>query len=287
MTSSFRSLMRARPALWLAACLALGAGAQAQTPPSAQAAPGLAPHRAFYELRLVKTSSDPNAPAAASGSIAYDFTGSACEGYATRFIQETDIVAQEGEGLSTQMRSTSFESADHATFTFRIESGAVNGPAEIVEGAASRETDGSLSIDLRRPAILKSDTDHEAVFPTHMMIGALEAARAGRSTYATKLYDGTNSGDRVFHTLSVFGRASAEPLADATKDAPAMKDMKRWRVTVSYFDVAKPDEPPVYILSFHMWDNGVSSDLLLDYGNFQMKGELTRLELLPAKACAK
>jgi len=247
----------------------------------------LAPHRAFYELSLLKTTADPSAPAGASGGIAYDFVGSACEGYTTRFIQDTDIEAHEGESLSTQMRSTSFESGDHSTFTFRIESGRRQDEPEIVEGAAFRESDGSLSIDLKRPRPFKSDTDHEAVFPTHMMIRALEAARAGQATYSTKLYDGTSSGDRVFQTLSVLGRESVEPLADATKDAPAMKGMRRWRATVSYFDVAKPEDPPVYVLSFQMWENGVSSDLILDYGNFQMKGALTKLELLPVKECGK
>jgi len=288
MTSLFHSI--SRPAAAWRALLLLGTAVLAPSTAPAQGAGEavvLAPHRAFYELSLLKTSGDPSAPAGASGGIAYDFTGSACEGFTTRFIQNTDIVAQEGEGASTQMRSTSFESGDHSTFTFRIESGPAQQAPEIVEGSASRESDGTLSIDLKRPTILKSDTNHEAVFPNHMMIRAIEAARAGQATYATKLYDGTNSGDRVMQTLSVIGRASVEPLADASKDAPAMKGMRRWRVTSSFFDVAKLDEPPLYVLTFQMWENGVSSDLILDYGNFQMKGALTRLELLPVKACAK
>lgn len=288
MTCFFHSV--SRPVAGWRALVVLGAAVLAPSAAPAQGARDavvLAPHRAFYDLSLLKTSGDPSAPAGASGGIAYDFTGSACEGYTTRFIQNTDIAAHEGEGVSTQMRSTSFESGDHSSFTFRIESGPVQEAPEIVEGSASRESDGTLSIDLKQPTILKSDTDHEAVFPNHMMIRALEAARAGQATYATKLYDGTNSGDRVLQTLSVIGRASAEPLADASKDAPAMKGMRRWRVTSSYFDVAKPDDPPLYVLTFQMWENGVSSDLILDYGNFQMKGVLTRLELLPVKACAK
>jgi len=288
MTSLFHAVFP--PAAGWRALLLFGAVVLAPSAAPAQGAGegvALAPHRAFYELSLLKTSGDPSAPAGASGGIAYDFTGSACEGYTTRFIQNTDIEAQEGEGVSTQMRSTSFESGDHSTFTFRIESGPAQQPPEIVEGSASRESDGTLSIDLKRPTILKSDTDHEAVFPNHMMIQAIEAARAGQATYATKLYDGTNSGDRVIQTLSVIGRASAEPLADASKDAPAMKGMRRWRVTSSFFDVAKLDDPPLYVLTFQMWENGVSSDLILDYGNFQMKGVLTKLEILPAKACGK
>jgi hypothetical protein len=120
-----------------------------------------------------------------------------------------------------------------------------------------------------------------------MMIRAIEAARAGQVTYSTKLYDGTSEGQKVYYTLSVIGRPTTEALADPTKDAPAMRGVRRWPVKVSYFDVAKPDSPPVYLMSFQMWENGVSSDLVLDYGSFQLKGELTKLEMLPPGNCGK
>ena len=254
---------------------------------SADARPVMAPHRAFYELSLLKTSGEASAPVGASGRIAYDFTGSACEGYTTTFRQATEMTAPEGEGVSTSMRSTSFESADHSTLTFRVENSSPRHPPEIVEGSASRSGDGSLSIDLRRPAVMKTDTDHDAIFPTDMMIRAIEAARAGQVTMATKLYDGSNEGDKVYYTLSVIGRPSTAALSDPTKDAPEMRNMRRWPVTVSYFDVAKADAPPAYLLSFQMWENGVSSDLVLDYGSFQLKGALTKLEMLPLNACRK
>ena len=254
---------------------------------SAGQRPVMAPHRAFYELSLLKTSGEASAPVSASGRIAYDFTGSACEGYTTTFRQATEMSSPEGEGVSTSMRSTSFESADHSTLTFRLETGSARRTPDIVEGSASRSGDGSLSIDLRRPAVMKTDTDHDALFPTDMMIRSIEAAHAGQITLATKLYDGSNEGDKVFYTLSVIGRPSAAALSDPTRDAPAMRDMRRWPVTVSYFDIGKADAPPAYLLSFQMWENGVSSDLVLDYGSFQLKGVLTKLEMLPHGECRK
>jgi hypothetical protein len=254
---------------------------------SASPRPAMAPHRALYELSLLKTSGEASASVGASGRIAYDFSGSACEGYTTNFRQATEMTSPEGESISTQMRSTSFESADHGTLNFRVETGSARGAPEITEGMASRSGDGSLSIALRRPTIMKADTDHDALFPTDMMIRAIEAARAGQVTYSTKLYDGTSEGQKVYYTLSVIGRPTSEALGDPTKDAPAMRDMRRWPVKVSYFDVAKADSPPVYLMSFQMWENGISSDLVLDYGSFQLKGELTKLEMLPKGNCGK
>jgi hypothetical protein len=247
--------------------------------------PAMAPHRAVYDLTLLKSSATGSAPVSASGRIVYDFTGSACEGYTVDFRQLTELQPAEGLSRSSDMRSTSHESADHKTFRFRVETRQGERVGRIVEGSATRSGDGALSIDLRRPEGLQSDVDHDAVFPTEMMMRALKAARAGETTLPVKVYDGSESGDKVYETLSVLGRPSTQPLSDPTKDVAAMKGMKRWATTVSYFDLTKSDSPPVYVLSFQMWDNGVSSDLVLDYGDFKLAGALTKLEMLPAKAC--
>ncbi|MBX9758902.1 MAG: cell envelope integrity EipB family protein, partial [Beijerinckiaceae bacterium] len=123
--------------------------------------------------------------------------------------------------------------------------------------------------------------------PTHMMLMALKAAQAGETVLPLKVFDGSDGGDKVYHTMSIIGRATTQPLADATKDAASMKDMRRWGLRVSYFDVNKVDAPPVYMLGFQMWENGVSSDLVIDYGDFQLKGEMSKLEMLPVVACRK
>jgi hypothetical protein len=58
-------------------------------------------------------------------------------------------------------------------------------------------------------------------------------------------------------------------------------------VTISYFDAAKKDSAPEYVLSFDLYENGVSGSLKLDYGAFSLAAELTQLELLPSAPCAK
>ena len=269
-----------------AVTLALGATAAfAQEP--AKERPVLAPHRAIYDLSLLKTRGSASAPASATGRIAYDFTGSACEGFTVAFRQLTELTPSEGETRSSDMRSTTFEAGDHSSLRFRVETTQGSGGSRLLEGAATRSGDGALSLDLRRPKPMKADLDHDAVFPTDMMIRAIEAARVGDSTVSLKVFDGSDTGDKVYQTLSVIGRPSTETRADSTKDQAAMKGMRRWPVTVSYFDLAKVDEPPVYILSFQMWENGVSSDLVLDYGDFQLKGEMTTLQMLPKGECRK
>ena len=56
---------------------------------------------------------------------------------------------------------------------------------------------------------------------------------------------------------------------------------------VSYFDLAKKENNPDYIMSFDLYENGISGALKLDYGSFVLKAEMTGLELLPQSACQK
>jgi hypothetical protein len=55
---------------------------------------------------------------------------------------------------------------------------------------------------------------------------------------------------------------------------------------VSYYSLdAKGDEQPTYSASFNMLENGVSTDLVLDYGTYSLKGKLERIEMLKAETC--
>jgi hypothetical protein len=269
-----------------AALTVIGLAAPALAQPSQPAHSPLAPHRAVYDLSLIKASGS-GAPIAASGRIVYDFTGSACEGYTVAFRQYTELTPPEGEARPSDMRSTTFESADHKTLRFRVEH--LNGSrvTSTVDGLATRSGDGSLSLDIKQPAPMRADIDHDVVFPTDMMKQALKAAQDGQAVLPLKVFDGSDGGDKIYHTMSIIGRPTTQPLADATKEIAGMKNMRRWNVRVSYFDVAKVDAPPVYTLGFQMWENGVSSDLVIDYGDFQLKGEMTKLEMLSVTPCAK
>jgi hypothetical protein len=73
---------------------------------------------------------------------------------------------------------------------------------------------------------------------------------------------------------------------DAAAGEPTLAALKRWPVTVSYFDkTARDDQAPVYSIRFEVYENGVSRALMLDYNDFAISGELTSLELRNSAPC--
>jgi len=253
--------------------------------------PHLAPHRAVYDLSLA-ASRGARTVESARGRIAFDFTGDACEGYSLKFRQVTVIDSAESGTKTSDLRTANFESGDGKSFRFRNDTGAGpgEGPGQSVDGNAERKPNAPLAVRLKAPKRDAVSLDGEAVFPNTQMRDLIAAAQAGRSTLSMKIFDGSDDGRTVYETLSVIGKRIA-PGDAQTLEEPArqggLAKLARWPVTMSYFKLGRKDETPVYTLSFDLYENGVSRALRLDYGDFALKGEMTRLELLPEKPCQR
>ena len=255
-----------------AALSVLASNAQAQ---SATAA--LIPHRAVYELSMVSANGT-RAPSAARGMIAYDFAGSHCDGYTTTFRQMMELAPSEGPIHVTDMRSTTFEDGEFKSFRFKVKTLNDGQPSDDVDGNANRAADGAISIRLSRPKLTKIDFSTGILFPTEHMEHMIRAAKAGETTISRQVYDGSDTGQKLYDTLTVIGKETKAEPPEAPAQNAALHDIPRWPVTVSYFEAGKENAKPSYVLSFDLYENGVSRNLKLDYGDFVLKGELTSFE---------
>lgn len=256
----------------------------------AEVAMPLASHRAAYEISLSDTdSSRPpsgQTPIAASGLIAYEFRGSACEGYASNFRQLTELQRNEGNPISSDIRALTFEDGGGKSLTFQIDSQSLGEPAPPIAGSAARGDAGDTTIKLTKPTAQKIDIGKDVLFPTQHVERIIAKAREGGGTMEARVYDGSDTGKKVFATLTVIGKEATSPGRDAAA-AEALVKMRRWPVSVSYFDESSKDAPPEYVLSFDLYENGVSGTLKLDYGAFVLTAKLSKLEWLPTPTCAK
>jgi hypothetical protein len=261
--------------------IVLSASAQASGAVAEPAA--LLSHRVVYELTLGKADGA-RAPAAARGLIVYDFEGSACEGYTTTFRQMTEIQPQEGETKSSDMTSTVHEEAGGEVMRFRIDSRQGGREGSRVQGEAERSP-GGLSIALAQPVREKVDLGVEAIFPTQQTLGVLAAARAGQNTYEVKMFDGSDSGKKIYDTMTVIGKPRMEETSEPAAQDEALRGRTRWPVSTSFFEEGQADRPPAYVLSYELYDNGVSRALKLDYGDFVLTGEMKKFEARATKPC--
>jgi EipB-like len=246
----------------------------------------LVSHRAVYELTLAK-SVGTKSPTAAHGRIAFDFTGSACDGYVQNFRQLTELQPAEGPTRVSDMHSATFEDADGRNFDFKVQTSIDSGTAEAVDGKAWKSGTGRLSVNLTKPKRGKIDLDVGVVFPTEHLKRILAAAVAGENLLEVKVYDGSETGTKIYETTTYIGRPIADPAVEKAAHIPELDNIRRWPVSISYFESGKKDDAPSYILSFDLYENGISRALRLDYGDFVLAGEMSSLELLSEPACTK
>jgi hypothetical protein len=265
--------------LVLASALVLCAAAAAAQPV------GLAPHRAVYELSLSRAGGSRGLESA-RGLVAFDFTGDACEGYALKYRQVTVLEGGETGARTSDLRSTTFESPDGNSFRFHSEQQLPNGGSTLVEGEAERRGPDT-TIRLRRPERATVTLAAQPHFPTAHMRRLIEAARTGEATVPAQVFDGTDDGRKVYETLAVVGRRVDPGAAEPGEGAQALATLPHWPVRLSYFAPGQGERTPIYVISFRLYENGVSAGLTLDYGEFALDGRLTRLELLPESACRR
>jgi hypothetical protein len=257
---------------------------QPKTGPAKQIS--LVSHRAVYELTLAK-SVGTKSPTAAQGRIAFDFTGSACDGYVQNFRQLTELQPAEGPTRVSDMHSATFEDADGRNFDFKMQTSIDNAAPESVDGKALKSAKGTLSVNLNKPKRNKFELDPNVVFPTEHLKRILAAAEAGQNLLELKVYDGSETGEKVYETTTYIGRPIANPAVEKAVHIPQLDKVRRWPVSISYFETGKKDDAPSYILSFDLYENGISRALRLDYGDFVLAGEMSSLELLHEPACTK
>jgi hypothetical protein len=275
--------MVSRFAVCFVTILCAASAARAQTSPVLP----LASHRAAYDISLVDSSgptpSSAQTPVSATGLIAYEFRGSTCEGYTSNFRQLTEMERSEGEPISMQVNAMSFEEGNGKSMRFQIDSeGAQDTPP--VAGTATRGADDTMRVVLSKPAPQTLDFGHDVLFPTQHIERLIEAAKRGGGPVQARVYDGSDTGAKIFATLSVIGKEATKPGEDA-ETASALSGIRRWPVVISYFNEATTDAPPEYTLSFDLYENGVSGSLKLDYGAFALRARLRKLEILPTSAC--
>jgi hypothetical protein len=262
------------------------------TSPAAADKVFLQPHRAVYDLKL-GTSHGGHGPGGVRGRILYDFSGNACDGYDLQFRQVSELDSGEGKTALSDLRSTTWEAGNAKTFRFNTENVTDDKPADKVDGQAERNAT-TVAIGLSKPSEKRFTAPVSAVFPTQHLRRIIAAARESKHVLEFPVYDGSESGEKLYNTLTVIGppiAPGAKPPEDATSRVPELAKLSRWPVTISYFDQQTGaqeqtgEQTPAYTISFEIYENGISRALVLDYSDFSINGEMTSLDLKKPKPC--
>ncbi|MDP9809255.1 hypothetical protein J2W42_002103 [Rhizobium tibeticum] len=251
---------------------------------SAAIATGLVAHRAVYDLEL-KDASERSGISGMSGRMVYEFDGNYCTGFTTNFRFVTQIDTGDAVRVSDQQTKT-FENLKDRRFTFDTKSFTDEQLDKEVNGAAQDQAEG-VKVALTQPTSKELQLAASR-FPTEHMLDVIQNAKAGKRLFEARVFDGSDDGDKALVTTTVVGKQVAPAVDEADAgNAGAFAKAAFWPVTISYFNEnTKTDALPVYRMSFKLYENGITRDLTMDYGDFVLSGRLAKLELLDRTSAA-
>jgi EipB-like len=272
-TAVARALTLGACALWLSA-----AAAPAAT---------MAPHRAYYELDLAKSSQKARLESVV-GRLAYELTGGACDGWNQSYRIVNRFRYREGVTRLIDLQSVTWEAGDGKELRFNQKEFVDRKLTEEKRVSVRRATVSSAGTgEIQAPAEKTFALQSGALFPMHHQQKLVEAAINGRNSDKTTIFNGSEN-EHTVDVLTTIGR-KATPSAAVQAEGQAaalLKAMASWPVNMGYYPSNEPQaEIPAFQVSFDMYENGVTTNLLLDYGDVVLRGRLVELELLQPSPC--
>ncbi len=249
----------------------------------------LVPHRAVYELTLDKSRAA-SGISGVSGRMVFEFAGSGCDGYTMNMRLVTRVEGSSGRSIMTDLRSSTWEQGTGTRYRFHSSHYKGEALEEATSGDAERSVaDGDVNVHVNAPSPKNIKVSAPVLFPTQHSLAILDAAQKGESVVQARVYDGSSKGEKVYSTTAFIGKR----LEPGTKVPPKrvandkeLDKLDSWPVSISYFETGDDaGETPVYQLNFRMYNNGVSRSLIIDYGDFAIKGDLSSLEFMPLSKC--
>lgn len=244
----------------------------------------LAPHRAYYDLEVKRVETGGNI-ASVTGKLAFEISGSACDGYAINYRIANRVRSVEGGTQVVDIQMTSWESGDGLQLDVTQKQFTDSRLTSESRIKVAKETAGSPGKGLITKADTQDfETNAAALFPTRYQLELMDAAQRGETRTVAIVYEGSDD-EKSMRVISFIGEK--KPVTGLPEAAMgALAQVAAWPVTVSYYaEDAKEDEQPLYQASFLMLENGVSTNLVLDYGSYALSGKLTKLDLLKADTC--
>ena len=258
--------------------VALACGAEAAT---------VMPHRAVYDLALSRVGNG-SSLSSAQGRIAFEISGSACEGFSVSFRMATRYQPAEGEGNLIDTQSVTFEGPGMLEFRHQVKE-IVNGETKddvrigVSRTAPGGEGTGTISGGEEKTFTIPASS----VFPMQHQLLLMTLGEQGGGRDSSVVYDGSDR-DKTFRAISFVGKAKPPGSIardQANPEAAPLRNLTAWPMTISYFPGTGGEEMPDYQVSFDMYENGVATGVQLDYGAFALTGTLAKLDMLEAASC--
>jgi len=241
----------------------------------------IAPHRALYSMTLGSARND-SGVVDARGTMDYEW-GETCDGWTIE--QRYRLRMRYGETPDVDIVSSfvTWESKDGLRYRFNQKQSRNGELDQDIRGEAKLDAPGKGgSVEFTKPKPQTLKLDPGVLFPSAHTILLIDKAREGENFLSRQVFDGATDENAVQVSAAIGVKITADPAA--VKLSPLLQ-RPGWRVRLAFFPVDTSVEKPDYELGMRLLDNGVSQDMLIDYGEYSIRAKLDDIEPLAKPNC--
>ena len=245
------------------------------------------PHRAIYGVTLDRSSS--GAVSEVSGTLSLDWQ-LGCSGWTFEYRSVIDVTQAESGRVRLSTVATTWESKDGSEYRFNVRHSTNGHELEKIEGYAVLKAPGSagtvkFTAPRERTVLLPVGT----LFPMAHSMAVMDAALSGKPPIFLPLsvFDGMDV-QGLYLVNAVIGRASSgapKDFAAPPEISQLQRDHRMWPVHLAYFKAEDRQAVPSHEMRLVIYDNGVSDQLVIDFGDFKIKAHIEKLEIQPPTSC--
>jgi hypothetical protein len=241
----------------------------------------IAPHHALYSMSLGSTHGDAGVTGA-GGTMAYQW-GESCDGWTVEQRYRLKMAYAESSDVSISSNFVTWESKDGLKYRFNQKETRNGTDNDEIRGEAKLDgPDKGGTVNFEKPEAKTLKLPAGTLFPSAHTISLIDKAKAGENFISKLIFDGATMENAVLVT-AVIG-AKVEPDEESAKKSPLL-NRPGWRVRLAFFPADPKAEKPDYELGMLLLDNGVSRDMVIDYGDYAIRAKLDDIEALPKPGC--
>ncbi len=243
--------------------------------PGAACAAGLTGQDAVYDLTLSKVRT--HDVTGAVGQMTFDVVDG-CTGWAT--TQHLTLLVRNVDGTLNKSVTDyiTWEAKNGKNFTFSLRERDNDGKLQTDDAGSAVHTgdDGAGLVTYSMPANTRVMLPPGTLFPMQHTEALLAAGSEGKKFIAPPLFDGTSADGAQSTFVAILGHHGPTQSRFASLGGLPSSD-----VDIAFYPRKPGDQNPDFRTQMRYFEDGVATNLVLDFGDFVMTGKLVHLAIPP------
>lgn len=254
-------------------------GAYALADPATEV--GFVPHKALYEIKM-KSKKNSAKVANIHGKMVYEWKPS-CEAWVSSHNFDMTYEYFETPPVRITSDFSNYESFDGKEFNFTSTRKSGDLMLDEIRGNAqiNSEKNSGGEVHYNKPEKTNFPLPQETLFPMAHTLDVLKKIKSGKKFHKATIFDGSDTDGPVDVNSIIIGSSAYErPKEYADQINEDLIRSEAWNIRLAFFPLMKYEVTSDYEMSLVFHENGVISDMIIEYDDFSISQKLMALERL-------